>query len=49
MRNFLPDRICGLTLSHAVVPVVNQIELHPFLDVPSVNEVCRLHGIQFEQ
>lgn len=28
--NFLPDRLADLILTHKVVPVVNQIELHPY-------------------
>lgn len=37
--NFLADRLVDLILSHQIVPMVNQIELHPFCQQ---EELCRV-------
>lgn len=37
--NFLPDRLIDLILSHNIVPMVNQIELHPFYQE---KELCKI-------
>lgn len=43
--NFLPDRLVDLILSHAVVPAVNQIELHPFCQQRELRQVMEQYRI----
>lgn len=43
--NFLPDRLVDLILSHAVVPAVNQIELHPFCQQRRLRQVMEQYRI----
>ena len=43
--NFLPDRLVDLILSHEVVPVVNQIELHPFCQQRKLRRVMEQYHI----
>lgn len=44
--NFLPDRLEDLVLSHTIVPMVNQIELHPFCQQNKLRKIMQKHNIQ---
>ncbi len=44
--NFLPDRLEDLILSHTIVPMVNQIELHPFCQQKKLRQFMQEHHIQ---
>lgn len=44
--NFLPDRLTDLILSHRIVPMVNQIELHPFCQQMELRNLMTQYQIQ---
>lgn len=44
--NFMEDRLVDLILSHRIVPMVNQIELHPFCQQKRVRSVMAAYHIQ---
>lgn len=44
--NFLQDRLVDMILSHSIVPMVNQIELHPFCQQTELLEVMRKYQVQ---
>lgn len=48
VSNFYNDRIMDFILHNEIVPAVNQIETHPFLQNVDVQEFLRQHGIQME-
>lgn len=45
ISNFQPDRVMDLMLHHEIVPAVNQIELHPFLQQVETQAFLAEHGI----
>jgi diketogulonate reductase-like aldo/keto reductase len=49
VSNFLPEHLMDLlATSEAVMPVVNQIELHPYLQQRETREVCEANGVKVE-
>lgn len=44
--NFLPDRLIDLILSHNIVPMVNQIELHPFYQGNELRKIMEKYNIK---
>lgn len=48
ISNFLERHIEELLLNASVVPMVNQVEFHPFLIQPDLMDYCREKGIQYE-
>lgn len=48
VSNFLRFQLEDLLESANVVPTVNQIEYHPYLQQPELHEFCRMHQIQLE-
>lgn len=48
VSNFLRFQLEDLLESANVVPTVNQIEYHPYLQQPELHEFCRTHQIQLE-
>ncbi len=44
--NFLPDRLIDLIFSHEIVPMVNQIELHPFYQEKELRQMMTQYNIQ---
>lgn len=48
VSNFLPHHLDDLARSWEVVPAVNQMEFHPYLQVSEQREACGARGIQFE-
>lgn len=44
--NFLPDRLVDLIFSHEIVPMVNQIEMHPFFQEKELRKVMLKYNIQ---
>lgn len=44
--NFSPDRLLDLMLSHEIKPMVNQIELHPFMHQRALRKFMKKHDIQ---
>ena len=44
--NFLPDRLIDLIFSHEIVPMVNQIELHPFYQEKELRQMMAQYNIQ---
>lgn len=44
--NFLADRLVDLILSHEIVPVVNQIELHPFSQRRDLRDVMAKYDVK---
>ena len=45
VSNFMPDHLDALLQEATVVPVVNQIEVHPYFTEPSVQAADAAHGI----
>ncbi len=45
VSNFEPDHLEAIIDKTGVVPVVNQVEVHPFFDNSSVREANRRHGV----
>jgi diketogulonate reductase-like aldo/keto reductase len=48
VSNFLVHHLEELLADARVVPMVNQVEFHPFLRQPGLLEYCRRHRIQLE-
>jgi diketogulonate reductase-like aldo/keto reductase len=48
VSNFQPDHLQDLLSSTDIVPAVNQIELHPYLQQHETREICTQHDIQVE-
>lgn len=48
VSNFLQHHLEDLLTSAAVVPMVNQMEFHPYLVQQDLLDYCRKHGIQYE-
>jgi len=46
--NFYPDRLVDFVLHNSVVPVVNQIEIHPFHQQEDALAILRAHKVQPE-
>lgn len=44
--NFLQDRLVDLILSHKIVPMVNQIELHPFCQQKALRKIMDKYDIR---
>ena len=44
--NFLPDRLIDMIFSHEIVPMVNQIELHPFYQEKELRQMMTQYNIQ---
>ena len=48
VSNFTAEHLQELVDQTDVVPVLNQIEFHPYLTQPSITEACYKHGITVE-
>ncbi len=48
VSNFLVHHLEALLPHCKVIPAVNQVEFHPYLQQPPLMEFCRTHGIQPE-
>lgn len=48
VSNFLPDRLIDLILHHEIVPAVNQVETHPFLQQTENAAFMKEKGVQIE-
>ncbi|RZJ32511.1 MAG: aldo/keto reductase [Brevundimonas sp.] len=48
ISNFYPDRVVDFVLHNAIVPAVNQIEIHPFHQQMDAQTLLREHNIQTE-
>ncbi len=48
VSNFQPDRLVDLILHNEIVPVVNQVETHPFCQQVEAAKVMREYGVQIE-
>ncbi len=48
VSNFTPDRVVDLCLNTSVVPAVNQIELHPFLQQKQAREIAEEFGVRLQ-
>ncbi len=48
VSNFQPDHLQDLLSAAQVIPAVNQIELHPYLQQHETRELCAEHGIHVE-
>lgn len=48
VSNFMEPQLQELLANCEVTPAVNQIEFHPLLSQPSLQALCREHGIQLE-
>ena len=48
VSNFTAEQLQELIDKTGVVPVLNQIEFHPYLTQPSITEACRKHNIAVE-
>jgi 2,5-diketo-D-gluconate reductase A len=44
--NFLEDRLVDLILNHEIVPVINQVELHPFCQQKELRTVMKRYDIK---
>jgi 2,5-diketo-D-gluconate reductase A len=45
VSNFQPDHLDRITADTGVVPVVNQVEVHPYFANTEVRDACARHGI----
>ena len=48
VSNFLQHHLEDLIAASDVVPMVNQLEFHPYLQQPDLADFCARNGIQFE-
>lgn len=48
VSNFLEHHLNDILQHKGVVPMVNQVEFHPYVVQPSLLEYCKQHNIQFE-
>lgn len=48
VSNFYPDRLVDFIMNNEVVPVVNQVETHPFNQQVKANEIMKEYGVQIE-
>jgi diketogulonate reductase-like aldo/keto reductase len=48
VSNFLPHHLETLLETARLVPMVNQVEFHPYLQQPDLQALCRDHQIQLE-
>ena len=48
VSNFTAEHLQELVDQTGVVPVINQIEYHPYLTQPSITKACKKHGIAVE-
>ena len=48
VSNFMPDRIMDFILHQQIVPAVNQIETHPFLQQVETQKFLESQGVQIE-
>jgi diketogulonate reductase-like aldo/keto reductase len=48
VSNFLIHHLADLLEEARIVPMVNQVEFHPFLQQPDLQAFCRKHQIQLE-
>lgn len=48
VSNFYPDRLIDFCRFQEVVPVVNQVETHPFQQQKAAHEIMKKYGVQHE-
>ncbi len=48
VSNFLVHHLEELRVGASVVPMVNQVEFHPYLQQPALQVFCQKHGIRLE-
>jgi 2,5-diketo-D-gluconate reductase A len=48
ISNFQPDRVMDMIVHHAIVPMVNQIETHPFHQQIETQRFLQENGVQIE-
>jgi 2,5-diketo-D-gluconate reductase A len=48
VANFYPDRLVDLIENNEVIPAVNQIEVNPFFQRQTDQDLMRVHGVQIE-
>lgn len=48
VSNFLPHHIEDILSSARIVPMINQVEFHPYLVQPKLLEICQAHNIKVE-
>lgn len=48
VSNFFPDRLVDLCLHQDVIPAVNQVETHPFMQQRAAHEIMQKYGVQHE-
>lgn len=48
VSNFLEHHLNDILQHKGIVPMVNQVEFHPYVAQPSLLEYCKKHNIQFE-
>jgi diketogulonate reductase-like aldo/keto reductase len=48
VSNFLEHQLNDILEHKGIVPMVNQVEFHPYVVQPSLLEYCKKHNIQFE-
>jgi len=48
VSNFYPDRLVDFCQFQEVIPAVNQVETHPFLQQKAAHEIMKKYGVQHE-
>lgn len=48
VSNFAPDRLIDLIKHNEIVPMVNQVETHPFHQQVDANEIMKKYGVQIQ-
>lgn len=48
VSNFYPDRLIDLIKFNKVIPMVNQVETHPFHQQVEANEIMKKYGVQIQ-